>query len=467
MPTNTVRRFLYSQDIRYSRIMFSEDINTLFNYGCDNIKPQQIARAHLLKDFRGLLMAIIPAPSQLDICALNSLLHRNLQFADERDFSAIFANCAADAIPPLGEAYNIETIIDDRLMEHEYVYFSSGQAHELIRMSANDFQMLHSNAWYSNTQASISHPVPTQEPQSNANGNACDNSSEKVLGQPRLQHLIEGINQLPPMPGIAQQIMALASDSQSQAQDLADLIEQDPSLCAQIIRFAQSPFYGYNGKIQSVRQAISRVLGFDLVMDIALGVAMAKPFKIPVSGRIGLKNYWRHATYSAALVHGLCHLIPVRIRPRPGTAYLCGLIHNIGILVMGHLQPQIFTELNNLYSADSTINLGQLEEQLFGVRHNKIGLLLMEKWNMPDYLCASVAHHHDNQYDGIGKIHSQLTLLADRLLKLHDIGDADSDQLPGDILAQLGLSETQAYSMLDKTIHGSKDLDNMANQLAA
>jgi len=459
MPTNTVRRFLYSQDIRYARIMFSEDINTVFSAGCESINPDQIARAHILKDYRGLLMAIIPAPCRLDIPTLNHLLHRNLQEANHRDFNAIFFDCAPDAIPPLGEAYNIETIIDDSLLTQNYVYFSSGEAQELIRMTATDFQLLHSNAWYGNTLSKISRPPLAPE-------EILGNNNHESKHQ-RSQQLIESINRLPPMPGMAQQILQLSAEPLSHAQDLADLIEQDPSLCAQIIRFAQSPFYGYNGSIQSVRQAISRVLGFDLVMDIALSVAMSKPFKIPVSGPLGLRNYWRHATYSAALAHGLCHLIPRQLRPRPGTAFLCGLLHNIGVLVMGHAEPQTFTELNNLYASQNELGLLHLEDQLFASRHTKVGLLLMEKWNMPDYICASVAHHHDEQYDGIAKLHSHLTLIADRLLKLHGIGDADSDKLPGDILAQLGLSEAQAYSMLDKTIHGSKDLDSMANQLAA
>jgi len=452
MPTTTVRRFLYSQDIRYARIMFSEDTQTLFSSGSDNISPKHIARAHLLKDYRGLIMAIIPASNQLDIPALNKILHRNLQSAKISDFKAIFSDCAPNLIPPLGEAYNIETIIDDALHALDYVHFVSGEAQELIRMSGSDFQLLHSNAWYGNHFSHISRPA---------------SETTRTAAKAQSQSLLDNINHMPPMPGIAQQILQLAGDEEVHAQDLADLIENDTSLCTQIIRFAQSPFYGYNGKIQSVRQAISRVLGFDLVMNIALGIALTKPFTIPIAGPLGLKNYWRHATYSAALAHGLCLLIPRPIRPRPGSAYLCGLLHNIGLLVLGHSQPSLYSELNRRFEETEDARLTTLEEQLFGSRHTKAGLLLLEKWNMPDYICASVAHHHDEQYDGIGKSHSQLTLLADRLLKNHNLGDADSDLLPGDILAQLGLSEAQAYSMLDKTIHGSKDLDSMAKQLAA
>jgi HD-like signal output (HDOD) protein len=113
------------------------------------------------------------------------------------------------------------------------------------------------------------------------------------------------------------------------------------------------------------------------------------------------------------------------------------------------------------------VSLLQLEQQLFDNNHCKIGLMLMEKWKMPDYICASVAHHHNETYEGVATLHSQLTLVADRLLKTHGIGDAQTEHLPQAILDNLGLSEAQVYAMLDKTINGSKDLDSMANQLAA
>lgn len=449
MPTNTIRRFLYSQDIRYARITYSESIDTLYNEGNREIQPHQIARAYILKDFRGLLMAIIPAINQLDITALNLLLHRNLQLADFEDYSGVFHDCEPDSIPALGEAYGLEAIIDEKLLDLDQVYFVSGQAQEFIRISGADFQLIHSNAWYGNTFSHISHRAPSDERSS-------------------MQKLIDGIGNLPPMPGMAARILELNSNPHTHAQDLADLIEQDPSLCAQIIRFAQSPFYGYNGKIQSVRQAISRVLGFDLVMNIALGIAMAKPFKMPMNGPLGLKSYWRHATYSAALSHGLCHLMPRRLRPRPGSAYLCGLLHNIGLLVMGHFQQDAYAKLNQEFAiADGSVGLLEMEEQLLSSNHCKIGLMLMEKWQMPDYICASVAHHHNEEYQGVASQLNQITLIADRLLKTHGIGDAQSEQLPQTILENLGLSETQVYSMLDKTINGSKDLDSMANQLAA
>jgi HD-like signal output (HDOD) protein len=174
------------------------------------------------------------------------------------------------------------------------------------------------------------------------------------------------------MPSLAQKIMQLNANPYAHADDLAKLVEKDPSLAAQIIRYAQSPFYGYQGKISSIRQAISRVLGYDMVMNIALGVASARPFKIQLDGPIGLNAFWRHATYSATVAQSLCGLIPREHRPQPGTAYLAGLLHNFGFLVLGHSFPEEFTKLHNAIIKEPETPIIELEQRILGVTHTEV-----------------------------------------------------------------------------------------------
>jgi len=269
------------------------------------------------------------------------------------------------------------------------------------------------------------------------------------------------------MPNMAQKIIQLNSNPYAHAEDLAKLIEKDPSLSAQIIRYAQSSFYGYEGTIASVRQAISRVLGYDLVMNIALGISATRPFKSAPQGPFGLQAHWRHATYNATLSQGLCNAIPAKQRPRPGTAYLCGLLHNFGFLVLGYLFPREFVELNNSIAEDPNTPVIEQEERLLGTNHAELGSWLMEAWNMPEEVHITISQHHNFNYSGPHAEYARLVNIANQLLKRHDIGDADSDDLPADLLEKVGLSDTQAVSILDKTFEGREDLDTMARQLAA
>jgi len=216
-----------------------------------------------------------------------------------------------------------------------------------------------------------------------------------------------------------------------------------------------------------VRQAISRVLGYDLVMNIALGVAATRPFKNNPNGPLGLLAFWRHATYTAALAQALCNAMPRRIRPRPGTTYLCGLLHNFGFLILGYLFPREFAMINNAVGENPTTPVIDIEKRLLGTTHMEIGTWLMQAWSMPPEIIVAIGEHHNPVYAGPHDEYAKLVMLADILLKNHEIGDASTTELPLEILDSLGINEDHALSIMAKTIQGRDELESMARQLAA
>jgi len=464
----TVRRFLDTQGVPYTvtRIRRGDD-GRLLSEGRE-IPPASIAKAVILKDIRGMLMAVFPITRRLSLNTLNRQLHRRLEPASEADYRGVFADCAPGLLPALGEAYGFETIIDDSLLDQNHVYLASGNAGELIRLSGADFQLLHSNAWYGNTFSSIAEGPMRKRPASETPlPPATGPDDSGIMPIADMRRRIERINELPAMPSLAQRIIQLNANPYAHAEDLAKLVERDPSLSAQIVRYAQSPFYGYPGKIASVRQAISRVLGYDMVMNMALGIAAARPFKLPLDGPLGLAEFWRHATYSATLIQSLCKIVPRDKRPRPGTAYLTGLLHNFGFLLLGHLFPKEFNLLSKALCKEPEIPVVEQEQRLLGISHMEMGSWLMEAWNMPEEILVTQREHHNTAYDGPHASYVHLLLISDALLKSHEIGEASSNELPQRSLLALGLSEEDAMGVLESTIENRKSIDTMARQLVA
>lgn len=455
----TVRRYLDRQDVRYATIPFSGPCEDVFRDGTDMLPASKIAKAIILKDVRGLIMAVLPGPNELNVDILNRQLHRNLQKADLADFKGIFNDCADHVFPPLGEAYGFETIIDDDLLDLDLIFMVSGNNNEFIRISGYDFQLLHSNAWFGNSFSQAKDELKAKE--------IAATEEKKPTVIPKIKQQIEKITNLPPMPTMAQKIIQLNSNPYAHADDLAKLIEKDPSLSAQIIRYGQSPIYGYQGTISSVRQSISRVLGYDLVMNIALGIATTRPFKNASGGPLGLHAYWRHATYSATLAQALSNAMPRKSRPRVGTAYLCGLLHNFGYLLLGYLFPKEFALLNNMVKENNNEPLIEQEMELLGTNHCEIGRWLMESWNMPLEISIAMSEHHNADYDGPMAEYPRILYVSDSLLKNHDFGDASTDDLPSEMIEALGLTEYQVTAALEKVLKGSDDLDTMARQLVA
>ncbi len=478
----TVRRYLDTQDVPYSVVSNSiESEGRRKGDDLGDIPASCVARAMILKDVSGSVMAVIPVTHSLNLDALNRQLHRKLKPADVLDYQSVFADCSPGVLPALGEAYGFETVIDDSLLNQDFVYVASGNEGELIRMTGQDFQAIHSNAWYGNVFSQISERSKMLSEQSaTEESNMLEDdlesvqelreqvaSTESAPSVTSMRQRIERLTNLPGMPSLAQKIIQLNNNPYAHADDLAKLVEKDPSLAAQIIRYAQSPFYGYQGKIASIRQAISRVLGYDMVMNIALGVASARPFKIQLDGPIGMNAFWQHATYSATVAQSLCGLIPREHRPQPGTAYLAGLLHNFGFLVLGHSFPKEFTKLHNAIIKEPETPIIELEQRILGVTHAEIGAWLMETWNMPSEIITVQKQHHNPDYNGVHANYVRLVILADRLLKGHDMGDAASEELPANILDSLDLAEDDITKVLDRTIENHEDLDSMVRQLVA
>jgi HD-like signal output (HDOD) protein len=278
---------------------------------------------------------------------------------------------------------------------------------------------------------------------------------------------VQKVTELPPMPEMAQKIFALNANPYARVQDLAAIVELDPSLSAQVVRYARSPFFGYRGRINSVHEAIARVLGYDLVMNIALGIAAAAPFRITREGPLGLSAFWRHATYSAVLAQSLSAACTTGVRPRQGLAYLAALLHNFGYLLLGHLYPQEFTRLNDAAAAQPSVAINVLERDIVGTSHAEIGAWLMEAWNMPGEIIATVREHHNAGYDGANAGYVHLVRLVDHVLRKHGLGDADSDGVPPELLQQLGLSPVQIDAKFNKLIESRDELDDIARTLAA
>ncbi|HKK13799.1 MAG TPA: HDOD domain-containing protein [Gammaproteobacteria bacterium] len=291
-----------------------------------------------------------------------------------------------------------------------------------------------------------------------------------------IQRRLEQIYELPAMPDMAQRLLMLRNDPNASAADLGRLVELDPSLAAQVVHYATSPFFGYRGKVESIRDAVSRVLGFDMVVNMALGLATSRSFRNPPDGPLGLNAFWRHSVYTAVLVQSLAAGMPRDSRPKPGMAYLAGLLHNFGFLLLGHLFPPEFQLLNKLVAANPDTPVMELEKRVLGMGqaqdclgmgHAQVGAWLMAHWGMPGEITVSLREHHNPEYDGEHAVYARLVQVADHLLKRYGIGDAPHGELPEPVMARLGLSEAQALEITTKLLESAPSLDAMARQLSS
>ncbi len=111
------------------------------------------------------------------------------------------------------------------------------------------------------------------------------------------------------MADTAQKIIKLRVDPDATIDDITGVVETDPALAAQVVSWAAAPYYASPGKIRSVEDAIVRVLGFDLVINLALGLALGKTLSLPKNHPQHTTPYWHQSIYTAAVIEGLTRAV--------------------------------------------------------------------------------------------------------------------------------------------------------------
>ena len=285
---------------------------------------------------------------------------------------------------------------------------------------------------------------------------------------------IEQVYELPPMPELGQRILSLQSDSNAGVQQLAKIVQLDPSFAAQVIRYASSPYYGYPGRITNIHEAIARVLGYDMVFNLALGLAAGRSFRIPDEGPLGLTCFWEHAVCSAVLVQKLGAILPDGMRPSAGSCYLCGLLHDFGILLLGYLFPPEFKLLNNMASAHPGQSVSELECRLLGMGqakdmlamgHARVGAWLMQAWKMPEELRTTLLEHHNADYRGAYEALVHLVQLADFIYQhMDDLPTAS--EIPGHNLVVLQLAPERVIETAAMVLESREELVSLSKLLA-
>ena len=275
------------------------------------------------------------------------------------------------------------------------------------------------------------------------------NEDEGVLLPPAdMRQSISQIKELPPFPITASRILQLVSDPTSDNKKLAKIIELDPLLTTQVIRWASSAIYGYRGQISSVQDAISKVLGFDFVLNLTLGLATLAPLKSPIKGPVGMQELWIHSILSTRLMAVLALKIPLENRPQSQDVFLAGLMHNIGFLLLGDQFKDEYAYLSKLIRVNPTLSINNIEKLAFGCDHASLGSWLMKTWSMPKTIIDVVYHHHNPNYRGDNYQLNLLIFLNDYLLGQIGIGDAMNQQCPNYVYEQLQLNEDECIEIM-------------------
>ena len=131
----TVKAYLEESDVAYDLIPHPASGSSHETAEAAHVDEGHIAKGVILNDADGAVMVVIPGDAWVSLPAIENELDRNMALAGEEEASGYFPDCELGAIPPLGPAYGVETLMDKALTSLAYVYLESGDHRSLIRIN--------------------------------------------------------------------------------------------------------------------------------------------------------------------------------------------------------------------------------------------------------------------------------------------------------------------------------------------
>jgi len=255
--------------------------------------------------------------------------------------------------------------------------------------------------------------------------------------------LLAKLHDIPTLPMVAMKVNELINDPNSSSADIAEVLKKDQVLVAKILRLVNSSYYAIPGGVADVQRALA-FLGFNTLAQLVLSLSVFEVFQGKTSEHFSMLDFWRHALGTAVC----SELLAKRLKlSKPEEAFTCGLLHDIGKLVLHEIDPD---RLGSIVAetAKRECSFFDVEREWDLPGHSYLGEVIATKWGLPQVIRLSIRYHHfdTSKMDSIlasMKPMIQIVRLANTLCVKNGIGksgDCSKGEITADMLMPLGIS---------------------------
>ena len=239
-----------------------------------------------------------------------------------------------------------------------------------------------------------------------------------------VEKTVSQIHSLPTLPQIVQQVIAMVGNPNISSAKLAKTISLDAPLVSKILKVVNSAYYGLPRKISTITQA-TVVLGFNAIKNIVLTTSVFTIFnKNGLKSRFDRKKFWEHSIGCATASKVLSKKNRFCL---PEEAFVAGLVHDIGKIVLDQFLHQEFEEILTLVQKKN-ISIQEAEKEILGIDHCQIGEWLCDKWNFPRQIQESVAYHHSPEVATVNRKMVTIVHLGNAISRSEGLGFSGDSQ---------------------------------------
>jgi len=234
----------------------------------------------------------------------------------------------------------------------------------------------------------------------------------------RREEILSRILTIESMPALAAEAAGLLLDPESDMADIVQSIEYDPGLASNLLRMANSAYYGFRDPISSIRDAMVR-LGTNQIykMIVSWGFSPMAQQSVPGYGLTPGK-LWEHSIGVAVGAEQLAS--DLNVEPSDH-AFTAGLLHDIGKIALGTFVEVDIDSIMEIVNQEK-VSFEVAEQQVLGIDHAEAGATLLEHWNLPTSVVEAGQWHHQPEFLTDESLVVDLVHVADTMCLMGGIG---------------------------------------------
>ncbi|MFH1154054.1 MAG: HDOD domain-containing protein [Pseudomonadota bacterium] len=267
-----------------------------------------------------------------------------------------------------------------------------------------------------------------------------------------IQQLIMEIKNLTPIPAVVTQIMAAVDKPGASMQDIAEIVQYDPMLTANILRTCNSAFFGLKNPVESVKDAVA-IMGMDQILELVMLKSVAPTMGKAQKG-YGLEKgeIWRYSVSSALVAKGIA---ATHCPQDKNTIFTASLLKDIGKVVLDRFVAGSLDTISALVR-DRGFTFKEAEKQVVGIDHAELGAMIGKMWKFSPKLVRIIRHHHLSEEAMRKDRDIAIVYLADCLCMMMGIGvgaDGLAYRFHDSVIRDLGITANDfARIMADFTM---------------
>ena len=193
------------------------------------------------------------------------------------------------------------------------------------------------------------------------------------------------------LPEAVIKVKQLIDDDATSMDDIAEVINYDPAIMSQVLKISNSALYKFPNTITTVTKSI-QVIGTRSIYDLVLAYGVANAFKVIDPDVVDLEKFWEQGVSCALLCKYLAEEVGLK---EPEKLFVCGLLHNLGELVLVQLNP---AEANKCASISSENTPLMLQKKYLGFSYADVSSELLKLWGIPTDISQIIAKTHVSEH---------------------------------------------------------------------